>query len=155
VSGSNDRILRLWDAVSGVHLNTLKGHTGFVKSVAFSPDGTRVVSGSSDNTIQLWDPLSGDLLDTLEGYRMDVNSLALSIKSSQTSFSHDATPDSFYITEDGWIYSFTLQRRVCWLPVSCRPGELSVRGMRVAIGTDGGRVIFLDLTDMDSYFRGL
>jgi WD40 repeat protein len=45
VSGSNDTTLRLWDTVSGAHLNTLNGHSGGVESVAFSPDGTHVVSG--------------------------------------------------------------------------------------------------------------
>src|SRR5262249_761073 len=40
LSGSNDQTLRLWDAVSGKELRCLKGHTGPVRSVAFSPDGT-------------------------------------------------------------------------------------------------------------------
>ena len=32
---------------------TLKGHTGVVRSVAFSPDGKRIVSGGRD--IKVWD----------------------------------------------------------------------------------------------------
>ena len=38
-------------------LQTLKVHTepGWVASVAFSPDGQRIVSGSSDNTLKIWD----------------------------------------------------------------------------------------------------
>jgi WD40 repeat protein len=30
-------------------------HSDLIKSVAFSPDGTKIVSGSWDNTIKVWD----------------------------------------------------------------------------------------------------
>ena len=30
-------------------------HSGTVYSVAFSPDGTKIVSGSYDETIKVWD----------------------------------------------------------------------------------------------------
>ena len=34
---------------------TLRGHTGWIFSVAFSPDGKRIVSGSWDGTVKIWD----------------------------------------------------------------------------------------------------
>ena len=47
VSGSDDKTLRLWDADTGQPIGApLTGHTGGVCSVAFSPDGRRIVSGS-------------------------------------------------------------------------------------------------------------
>jgi hypothetical protein len=45
---------RLWDAASGVRLKTLIGHTGWVWTVAFSPDGTRILTGSWDKTARTW-----------------------------------------------------------------------------------------------------
>src|ERR1700733_5867615 len=54
----------LWNVVSGALLHTLTGHSHHVLSVAFSPDGTRVVSGSSDNTFRLYNAASGAHVET-------------------------------------------------------------------------------------------
>ena len=40
---------------TGQEVPTLKGHTDFVSSVAFSPDGQRIVTGSGDKTAKVWD----------------------------------------------------------------------------------------------------
>jgi WD40 repeat protein len=42
------------DHLSGRELFTLSGHTGKVWSVAFSPDGKRLVTGSADSTVRVY-----------------------------------------------------------------------------------------------------
>ena len=50
-----DDTILLWNAHTGQRKAILKGHTGNVYSVAFSPDGGTLASGSGDATIRLWD----------------------------------------------------------------------------------------------------
>ncbi len=76
--GQRDKTLKLWDAASGQLIRTFEGHADQVRSVAFSPDGTRVLSGSSDKTLKLWDAASGQLIRTFEGHSDRVTSVAFS-----------------------------------------------------------------------------
>jgi len=54
------------------------GHTDFVISVAFSPDGRQVLSGSIDGTMKLWDANSGRVIRTFSGHTGSVYSVAFS-----------------------------------------------------------------------------
>jgi hypothetical protein len=50
-----------------------------ITSVAFSPDGARIVSGSDDNTLRLWDANTGQPIgQPLEGHEFSVRSVAFS-----------------------------------------------------------------------------
>jgi hypothetical protein len=57
---------------------TFLGHTNYVTSVAFSPDGQRLVSGSQDKTLKVWDAQTGRDALTLKGHTGWVWSVAFS-----------------------------------------------------------------------------
>lgn len=49
-------------------LDTLRGHSGWVWSVSFSPDGKYIASGSTDHKIILWDVTKRSSVGTLMGH---------------------------------------------------------------------------------------
>jgi len=54
----------------------MKGSTGWVGSVAFSPDGSSLASASSDGTVRLWDAVTGEVKAVLKGHRDIVAAVA-------------------------------------------------------------------------------
>src|SRR5262249_14998140 len=56
----------------------LRGHTGPVLGVQYSPDGKTIATASQDKTVKVWDPEKGKLLSTLRGHMAWVNSICFS-----------------------------------------------------------------------------
>ena len=50
-----DKLLRLWDAVSGKELRQGTGHTAVITSLDISADGKRIVTGGADRRVIVWD----------------------------------------------------------------------------------------------------
>ena len=53
-AAKTDSKVNLWDTDTGRKLDTLKGHTGRVQALAFSPAGNYLVSAGEDNKIIVW-----------------------------------------------------------------------------------------------------
>jgi eukaryotic-like serine/threonine-protein kinase len=79
-SRSADKTLKIWDATSGQEILTFNGHTGWVRSVSFSPDGKKIVSASEaeDNPLKIWDATSGQEILSLKGHTDEITSLSFS-----------------------------------------------------------------------------
>jgi hypothetical protein len=70
--------LRLWNLRTGEEVRRYMGHGKFfrlafrhaaVVSVAFSPEGDRLLSGSLDQTARVWDTVTGEQLARFDGHR--------------------------------------------------------------------------------------
>jgi hypothetical protein len=69
---------------------TLRGHTGEILSVCFSPDGTRLAS-AGDNTVKVWDVRTGQELLTLQGHTGGVLSVCFSPDGTRLASAGDQT----------------------------------------------------------------
>jgi WD40 repeat protein len=72
---SRIKLLRVAD---GIQVRTFMGHSGGIKSLAFTPDSTILISAANDATIKLWSTADGALLRTLIGHTAAVLSVAVS-----------------------------------------------------------------------------
>lgn len=91
-TSGDDKTVRLWDAVTGEKVHSLRGHSDKVYAVAFSPNSKLLASASNDNTIKLWDVETGAKKVTLRGHTQAVFAVSWSHSGRMLcSGSHDQT----------------------------------------------------------------
>ncbi len=54
-TASSDRTVRLWSAVDGGPVATMRGNEGDTTDLAFNPDGAQIVTASADARVRWWD----------------------------------------------------------------------------------------------------
>lgn len=75
-TGGRDKLIKLWDGVSGQCLRTLSGHDNWVRALAFHPNGQHLISASDDKTIRVWDLKSGRCAKTIDAHSHFVTCLS-------------------------------------------------------------------------------
>ncbi len=66
VSGSWDRTIRIWNAITCECIKVLKGHFKEIWSVSLYD--TMIISGSGDKTIRIWDATTGNCINVIKGH---------------------------------------------------------------------------------------
>jgi WD40 repeat protein len=73
----------VWDIDTGETVATLRGHTGGVLDLSFSPDGSQLATAGSDGTTRLWNAATGEELLVLSGHLGMVSSVAFNVDGSR------------------------------------------------------------------------
>jgi WD40 repeat protein len=94
-------------APGGTVLRTYHGHTDRVRTIAWSPDGSRIASAGKDRTVQIWNVTAGESLLTYRGHSQTVRAIAWSPDGSRlVSASEDRTVQVWDATTGETIFTY-------------------------------------------------
>jgi len=132
----------VWDSQTGqVVAGPFKGHTGWVWSVAFSPDGQQIVSGSDDQTVRVWDVKTGQVTtgSSLESGSLGLVTSAIFPKATPTAgLAENIIKDTMFGHSfnlvNGWVKGRNAEL-LFWLPPYYRfglwgPSTIAVMGRK-------------------------
>lgn len=106
IAACSNRVVRIFDSLTGTETAVLKGHFEVVGSLCFSPDGRRLLSGSHTGTTKVWDLAAGGQRILVPGHNSSVTSVATSPVSDQIAIGcTDRVVRVFDSTTGGLVHS--------------------------------------------------
>jgi WD40 repeat protein len=130
VSGSIDKLVKVWSVASKSLVSICAGHTDYVHAVAVMPDGQRILSGSCDHdhTVRVW-LLDGTLKNTFELHTDRASALvALPDNRHALSGSDDETVKLFNVDDGVVLRTFKNHTGPVWCLALLPDGRRFVSG---------------------------
>ncbi|KAL5512555.1 hypothetical protein ACEPAG_3208 [Sanghuangporus baumii] len=118
-------------------IKVLSGHTDWVMSVVFSPDGKRIASGSDDGTILVWDADSGEVVSgPFKGHTDWVRSVAFSPDGKRVASGSNDHTIRVWNVDSGELVLGPLEGHTDWV----RSVAFSPDGKRIASGSKDKKI---------------
>lgn len=139
VSGADDKMIMVWNCVSGMRVAQMEGHSKSVTCVSLSFDTAKLVSGSMDGTAKIW-----ELSSCIEISTLFVGSVVNSVE-----FSRDAE-NVLVASQDAIVRIFHVNttvelRRMVGHVLSARCASYGPDGLMVASCSSDLAIILWDL----------
>jgi WD40 repeat protein len=132
-SASTARIL---DVQTGKTLVVLTGHSDMVWSLAFSPDGRRVVTSSKDKTARVWDAGTGSTVTVLKGHEDKVEGATFSLDGQRVVTASDDGTAHIWNVESGETIRVLKGHVLDGVPIAVIAARFSPDGRWVVTGSD-------------------
>lgn len=147
----SDEILELWNLATNENFS----NSVSCDSISFSENGERLGVVSTPSKITIWDTTTGTCLRRCEGipgpyfsipWHLDSSFVNVDFTSGTESLiqSRAACLTNYNISPDGgWV--MRQSEKLLWLPPEYRPGHATIYKSKIAIGSETGNVIILNL----------
>ncbi|MBI2263766.1 MAG: caspase family protein [Armatimonadetes bacterium] len=136
MNSSRDTTAKLWDLTTGRLGATLRGHSGNVNSLTFSPDSRTLATGSNDGTAKIWDVQTGKTTTVLRHLENGVPAPVTTVVIG---------PDGRTVATASQTFSFLGGKITLWDSISRKPRIIhkSTGDIFIALSPDGRTIAAL------------